>query len=225
MARQRAEFGSREETGFRDRRLDAPAFHRNNGVIGQRLSELLEGRRGNVLELGSGTGQHCAAFARALPKLTWWPSDIDPKHLASIDAWARYSGLANLRPAARLDAAAWPWAPEPPGIPLGDGLEAVLSINVVHIAPWETAQGIFRGAGCHLKAGGWLVFYGPFKRDGGHTAPSNAAFDEHLRASNPAWGVRDMADMAAAAESHALALVDTRPVPANNFILTFEKRR
>ncbi len=223
MARDEAPPGDGPHIPPRDARLDAPAFHRNGPVITRHLAALLAGVKGDVLELGSGTGQHIAAFAAALPHLTWWPSEADPRRLASIDAWRRHAGHPNLRPPARLDAAETPWKPEPDDLPLGPGLAAVISINVVHIAPWEVALGICRGAGLHLAPGGCLVFYGPFLRQGIATAPSNTAFDAWLRAQNPGWGLRRLEALSASAAKEGLEFSRVTEVPANNLIVEFVK--
>lgn len=223
MARDGAKYGRRGPPPQADWRRDAPAFHRNNGIITARLIELLGQRQGNVLEVGSGTGQHALAFARAMPNVTWWPTDADQDSLGSIDAWRRHSGPDNLRQAARLDVTEFPWAPDPVGPPLDAGLAAVIAINVVHITPWEVAVAILEGAERYLAVDGQVVLYGPFKRDGKHTAPSNAAFDAELRAHNRAWGVRDLAELDACARDHGLALASVHDVPANNMILVFEK--
>jgi SAM-dependent methyltransferase len=217
------EIGQGGRPAPKDERLDAPAFHRNNGVITARLLELLKGRDGDVLEIGSGTGQHALAFARAMKDMVWWPSDGNVDRLTSIDAWRHHSGPDNLRPASLLDVTQTPWAPEPPGMPLDAGLAAIIAINVVHIAPWQAAEAIFRGAGRHLGTGGHVLFYGPFKREGTHTAPSNATFDAELRANDPAWGIRDMADLATCARDHGLVFASVLDVPANNMILVFDK--
>lgn len=206
--------------GVRER---SPVFERNGPVITAHLLDFLSASHGDVLEIGSGTGQHIAAFAAALPELTWWPTEADPRRLSSIEAWRRHAGLANLRPAAALDAAGTPWRPEPAGPPLDQGLAAVISVNVVHISPWAVAEGIFTGAGTHLAAGGYLVLYGPFLRTGTATAPSNAAFDAQLRAQNPAWGLRQTAALDALAGEHGLAPAHVTEVPANNLILAFRK--
>ncbi len=223
MAKLSSDKDQNASTAPQDGRLDAPAFHRNAGVITAEILNLVKGRRGDALEIGSGTGQHVLAFARALPDITWWPSDTNTGRLISIEAWRRGAGLANLRPAFQLDVTENPWAPVPRGVPLDTGLDAVIAINVVHIAPWQAAVGIFRGAGECLGAGGHLLLYGPFKRQGAHTAPSNAAFDADLRARDPAWGVRDLDDLTACALDHGLTLASTRAVPANNMILVFDK--
>jgi SAM-dependent methyltransferase len=203
-------------------RLDAPAFHRNHEVIWAAIGGDMASARGDVLEVGSGTGQHAATYARRAPHLTWWPSDVLPSHLASIEGWRRRAGLANLRAPQRIDLAdpAWSWA--------GDGdkggaLAAILCINTLHISPWRASQNLFAGAGRLLRADGRLFIYGPFKRDGEHTAPSNAAFDAKLRAENPEWGVRDVADLTALAKGCGLMLVETMPMPANNLVLVFAR--
>jgi SAM-dependent methyltransferase len=175
-----------------------------------------------VLELGSGTGQHIAEFARLAPDLTWWPSDIYPSHLASIEAWRRHAGLANLRVPQRIDLTdpAWSWTADGQA---GAALTAMLCINVLHIAPWRVAQNLIAGAGRLLREEGRLFAYGPFMRDGAHTAPSNAAFDASLRAENPDWGVRDLADLNALAQDAGLTAAEIVPMPANNLVLAFAR--
>ena len=185
-----------------DGRLDAPSFHRNRSAIWSVLGSFLQHRTGNVLEVGSGTGQHAAAFAAQAPNITWWPSDLNAKHLASIAAWRAHSKLANLREPLRIDLLDPSWAID------GSGLEvsfvAILCINVLHISPWQVSQHLFAGAARHLTTDGRLFIYGPFMKDAAHTAPSNAAFDAGLRRDNPQWGVRDIADLRAAAEAIGL---------------------
>jgi SAM-dependent methyltransferase len=202
-------------------RLDATAFHRNHEPIWRVLEPHLRGLTGDVLEAGSGTGQHIVEFARKAPHLTWWPSDPSEAHLRSIAAWAADAKLSNLRPARPIDLAdpEWQWGAASRAKPRA--LSAIFCANVIHIAPWAVAEGLFAGAGRHLQTGGLLFLYGPFKRDGRHTAPSNEAFDASLRANEPQWGVRDMADVIALGERNSLYLVDTMPMPANNFTLIF----
>jgi SAM-dependent methyltransferase len=203
-----------------DGRLDGPAFHRNHDAIWSAIGGCLSGQTGNALELGSGTGQHITAFARLTPDLTWWPSDIYPRHLDSIAAWRRHAALSNLRAPQRIDLAdpAWSWTANGQA---GGDLAAMLCINVLHISPWRVSQNLFTGAGRLLRDGGRLYIYGPFMRDGAHTAPSNAAFDASLRAENPEWGVRDLADLNALAQEAGLTAAEIAPMPANNLVLAF----
>ncbi len=203
-----------------DGRLRGPAFDRNHEPIWQAISPYLNAAIGDVLELGSGTGQHVTEFARRTPQLTWWPSDIFDAHIASIDAWRKHAGLENLRAPQRIDLTdpGWTWQ----GGDVG-GLAAILCINVLHISPWAVAQNLIAGAGRFLRTNGRLFVYGPFKRDGAHTAPSNAAFDESLRSENADWGVRDVSDLDALAHAASLSAADVTPMPANNLVLAFTR--
>jgi hypothetical protein len=160
-------------------------------------------------------------FARHTPEIVWLPSDLNEQHLASIAAWRVHSGLGNVRPPQRIDLSdpAWCLAQHEGSNP--GPLLAVFCANVIHIAPWRVAEGLFAGAGRHLRADGWLFLYGPFKRDGAHTAVSNAVFDTSLRANNPEWGVRDIAELEKLAEGAGLQLVEIAEMPANNLTLVF----
>ena len=206
-----------------DGRLDAPAFHRNQEAIGQNLEILLQGRTGDVLEIGSGTGQHAMAFASRMPSITWWPTDFNDHHLRSIAAWRRHANLPNLKEPVLLDASAADWPLRERGLP--ERFTAIFCANVIHIAPWAVTEGLFAGASRHLRGGGELRLYGPFQRDGAHNAPSNAAFDESLRRQNPEWGVRDTADLTGLARRNNLRLLRTYELPSNNAILAFEQLR
>jgi hypothetical protein len=215
------EFGKDGRPVEPDGRLDAAAFHRNHQAIWAVLEKFLAGKSGDVLEAGSGTGQHVVHFAGHTPHITWWPSDYNAQHLKSIAAWRAHAGLANIRPPLRIDLSDPAWCPE-----LHDGsgpgkLLAVFCANVIHIAPWRVAEGLFEGAGRYLRADGRLYLYGPFKRDGKHTAISNAVFDTSLRERDAEWGVRDVADVADLANAAGLALLEIVPMPANNLILAF----
>ena len=208
-----------------DGRLDAPAFHRNHQPIWAVLAPYLQTRRGDVLELGSGTGQHIVEFARQAPHIIWWPSDYGEENLKSIAAWRVAANLPNLRPPARIDLAQPDWTLQGQGPQAPDLFTAIFCANVIHIAPWRVAQGLFHGAARHLAPDGRMFLYGPFMKDGQHTAPSNAAFDASLRAQNPEWGVRDIADLRALSEESGLGFIDEIPMPANNRILVFEHSR
>ena len=205
-----------------DGRLDAGAVHRNHAAIWTVLSKFLDGPSGDVLEVGSGTGQHAVEFSRQVPAINWWPSDLADSHLRSIAAWRASSKLPNLQAPVRLDASQADWQLSDLGLPTS--FLAMFCANVIHISPWSVAQGLLAGAGRHLRGEGRLFLYGPFRRDGRHNAPSNAAFDESLRRDNPDWGVRDTADLRKLAEANGLRLAETVEMPSNNAILIFTRR-
>lgn len=199
-----------------DARQHAPSAARNRDPIWAVLRPELPSR-GLVLEVASGSGEHTAHFAElAGPGLVFQPSDPDAQARASIDAWAVASGLPNILPALALDAAAdvWPIA----------RADVVTCINMIHIAPWTSAMGLVHGAARVLPPGGLLFLYGPYKRDGGHTAPSNAAFDADLRRRNPAWGVRDLEAVADLATAAGFAAPVITPMPANNLCVRFRRQ-
>ena len=192
----------------------APATARNR----QPILEVLRPRLpddGLVLEIASGSGEHVAHFAAALPRLVFQPSDPSPAARASIDDWALTSGLANIRPAMALDAEAPDWPIE--------SAAAVLCSNMIHIAPWEAAIGLIAGAARILPADGPLYLYGPYRRDGRHTAPSNDVFDRDLRERNPAWGVRDLEAVIDVAAEHGFGEPEVIDMPANNLSLVFRR--
>jgi Protein of unknown function (DUF938) len=225
MAQYVVEFAKDGRPVEADGRLDAAAFHRNHRPIRAVLQPFLVGKSGDVVETGSGTGQHVVDFASHLPEITWWPSDLNEQHLKSISAWRAHAGLANIRLPLRIDLSDPEWCSE-----MHDGsgpanLLAVFCANVIHIAPWRVAEGLFAGAGRYLQTGGRLFLYGPFKRCGKHTAPSNAAFDKTLRDQNAEWGVRDIDDLQKLAASAGLKLVESVEMPANNLTLVFERSK
>jgi len=214
------DFGKTGASPSPDGRLDAPAYHRNRDPIWSAIAQFIGKQTGDVLELGSGTGQHAATFARRAPQLTWWPSDIYPSHLESIAAWRRLENLPNLRAPQCIDLGSADWNWQADGS-VGGPLAAILCINVLHISPWLVSENLLSGAGRLLRPYGRLFIYGPFMSDGIHTAPSNAVFDASLRAENPAWGVRDIAHLRALEDKAGLALADIVPMPANNLVLAF----
>lgn len=205
-----------------DERLDAAAYHRNFAPVLAVLLRVLRDRSGHVLEIGSGTGQHIVGFAEALPTLTWWPTDPNPNHLKSIEAWRRYSGRANVAPPFALDVVDPEVRLNGEGRP-PEALTAIISMNVIHIAPWSVCEGILRIGGHRLMNGGFVVLYGPFRRGGKHTAPSNAAFDASLRRENPQWGVRDLEAVEETAISYELHLSEVVEMPANNLALVLRR--
>ncbi len=214
------EFGEGEAPPA-DGRLRGPAFARNHAPIWSVIAPYLAGRAGDVLEVGSGTGEHVVTYAAQSPTVRWWPSDVHPRHLASIAAWRACAAPANVQAPLRIDLLAADWDA---ALPMRDQLVAIVCINVLHISPWRVAENLLAGAGRRLGPDGRLFVYGPFRRDGAHTAPSNAAFDASLRAQDPAWGVRDMGDIAAAAQRCGLRIADAVAMPANNFTLVIERR-
>ena len=192
----------------------ASAAERNKGPILEVLSRVLPAS-GTVLEIASGTGQHAVHFARALPALEWQPSDPDEAARRSISAWIAQEELPNLRVPLDLDVRAWPW-------PVDEAC-AIVCINMIHISPWLAAETLVRGAGQLLVEGGVLFLYGPYRRGGRHTAPSNEAFDEQLRAQDPAWGVRDLEAVESLATVEGFKLQEVVPMPANNLSVVFRK--
>jgi len=195
-----------------DARRHAAAAARNQDVILEVLQRHLNGRR-VILEVASGTGEHILHFARAFPGCDFWPSAPDPAARASIDSWSAHAGLGNIRAALALDVTAQPW-------PVA-AAEAVLCINMIHIAPWAATLGLLRGAARVLAPGGLLYLYGPYRRAGAHTAPTNETFDHSLRARDPAWGIRDLEDVAAQATLAGFSAPCIEAMPANNFSLIF----
>src|SRR4051794_12139568 len=206
--------GRRDVSGPADVALVAPAAERNREPIRAVLARVLPAS-GLVLEIASGTGQHAVHMAGALPRLVWQPIDPDPQMRASIRAWTARFGLANVRAPLDLDVRApcWPLA----------AADAVVCINLIHIAPWSATAALAAGAARLLPPAGVLVLYGPFRREGRHTAPSNAAFDRSLRAADPDWGVRDLESAADVASAAGLALEEVVAMPANNLSVVFRR--
>lgn len=202
------ESGSKSPQG---RWHSAPA-ERNTGPIIDVLRTALPAQ-GLVLEIASGTGQHVVAFAEAFPGLTWQPSDRDAELRRSVELRIAEAEAANVRPPVELDVLRDPW-------PI-DTVDAIVCINMIHVAPWAATEALFAGARRVLRAGSRLVTYGPYMRDGGHTAPSNTAFDESLRARDPDWGLRDIDAVVDVAIGSGIELERIVPMPANNFSLVF----
>jgi len=217
------EFGKDGRPSEADGRLDAPAFHRNHQAILGVLRRYLSGQSGDVFEAGSGTGQHVVAFARQFPEIIWWPSDLNENHLLSIEAWRVHAQLPNIRPPRQIDITSSSWGEQMRGEGGASDLLAIFCANVIHIAPWRVAEGLFAGARQCLRRDGMFFLYGPFKRKGKHTAESNEAFDASLRRGNPEWGVRDVEVVEKLAAANDLSLIEIAEMPANNITLVFRR--
>jgi len=191
-------------------RKHAPATLRNREAIAAVLADALPDA-GVVLEVASGSGEHCAFFAERFPGLRWQPSDPEPSALTSIAAWC--AGLDNVAAPVAIDAAAQDWSVE--------RADALLCINMVHISPWEATLGLLDGAARVLPDGAPLILYGPYRRAEVETAPSNEAFDASLKARDPRWGLRDVADLSAAASVRGLSFERLIEMPANNIMLVY----
>jgi len=204
-----------------DARQYAPATQRNRQPILEVLSQVLP-PSGTVLEVASGTGEHAVYFAPRLSPRRWLPTEQNPLLLASINAWAEQEPSDYLDPPLELDASMSIWTVERDTLP-DLSIVAIVNINMIHISPWLTCLGLMAGAGRILPPGGILYLYGPFKQNGEHTAPSNATFDQSLQARNPDWGVRDLTDVIAAANSQYLSLKEIYSMPANNLSVVFQR--
>jgi len=192
----------------------APAAERNKAYILEVLREELR-EPVVLLELASGTGQHAVHIVAGLPHVTVRPSDVSTEALASIEAYRREAELDNLQAPTAIDVERDDW---------GEGAEAILCCNMIHIAPWSAALGLFEGAGRVLPAGGPLFLYGPFRFDGRFTAESNATFDASLQARDPSWGIREVSDLERIADDHGLRRERIVDMPANNHVIVFRKR-
>ena len=195
-------------------RLYAPSFQRNGAVIRDALRTLLP-RQGLVLEIASGSGEHVTLFAEALHALTFQPSDPTSDARESVDAWAETLGLKNVRPAIALDVTDDAWSVA--------RADAVLCINMIHIAPWAATLGLLRGASRILSKGAPLMLYGPFRREDGPTAASNEAFDADLKSRDPAWGLRTLELVAQEAAREGFGPPDIEAMPANNLLVSFRR--
>ena len=197
-----------------DLRFYFPHVARNREAILQVLRRVLP-PQGLVLEVASGGGEHAAYFAERLRSLIWQPSDLDPRSLASIAAHRTAADAPNLLAPVCLDATSEQWPVE--------SADALVCINMIHIAPWVVSEGLMAGARRVLRMGGVIYLYGPYKIDGRHTAQSNKEFDAWLRTQNAQWGVRDFADMADLAARNDFVLIETVPMPANNLSIIFKR--
>lgn len=202
-----------------DARQYASATQRNRQPILEVLLKILP-TTGNILEISSGTGEHGVFFAPRLSPRQWIPSEPNPMLRASISAWQNQFTATNLHPPLDIDVRNELWSIETQPIEIN----AIVNINMIHIAPWDACLGLMAGAGRILPQGGILYLYGPFKRDGEHTAPSNQAFDRSLKTRNPEWGVRDIEEVTEVAVNEGLEFKEIIPMPANNFSIIYQKK-
>jgi SAM-dependent methyltransferase len=197
-----------------DGRWFTASVERNKGPILAVLERILP-RSGLILEIASGTGQHVAHFAAALPGITWQPSDADAAFRESVQSWVDLEKLGNVRAPLDLDVCSFPW-------PITQA-DAVLCINMIHVAPWAATEALLTGAKDVLSRGGVLFLYGPYRRFGGHTAPSNEAFDIQLRTNDPAWGLRDLESVVELADIAGFEVAKVIDMPANNFSVVLRR--
>ena len=200
----------------------SPAADRNKQPILEALLRRLPAQ-GSALEIASGTGQHAACFAAALPGWTWQPSDMHADGFGSIAAWCAQSGATNVLPPVRLDVLApqWPADRKAFAAPFDQPIDAIFCANMIHISPWATCAGLMQGASRHLAPQGQLITYGPYLEADVPTAPGNIAFDESLRQRDAEWGLRWREDVQAEAARAGLRLAERVAMPANNLLLVF----
>lgn len=211
-----------------DARQFAPATQRNREFILEVLSQVLPSQ-GTVLEISSGTGEHAVYFASKLKPRKWVPSDPNPTARKSIAAWQEFVNLDNLYSPVDINTQSPVWIVEPGGNwehqqdLLNFPITTIVNINMIHISPWESCLGLMAGASRILPSGGILYMYGPYKRNGEHTAPSNESFDNSLRSQNPSWGVRNLNDVIEVAQNHDLELLQVYEMPANNLSVVYRR--
>lgn len=203
-----------------DSKRFAPATERNREPILQVLLRVLP-PQGTVLEIASGSGQHAVFFAPRLQPRYWLPSDPDPLNRDSIEAWRRDYGSENLFAPLNLDVREAIWLVEQQKY--NQTIKAIVNINMIHISPWSACLGLMSGANRILPPQGILYLYGPFKREGKHTAHSNEAFDSYLQSQNPEWGVRDLEQVVEVAKVQNLILQEIVAMPANNLSVVFKR--
>jgi hypothetical protein len=197
-----------------DDRQYAPATVRNRDFILDVLRDVIP-KTGVILEIASGSGGHIVHFAKNLPSLLFQPSDPDADARLSVAAWVKATDVSNVRSPIALDASSPVWP-----IASADG---IICINMIHISPWEATVGLINGAAAVLPPGSPLYLYGPYKREGFATAPSNQAFDQSLRDRNPTWGLRDLEAVAALARSVGFLAPVITEMPATNLSVVFRQ--
>ena len=199
--------------------LDSPSFHRNIDPLESVLKKILADETGHFLEVGSGSGQHIARFATCFPNFQFQPSEIDPEKFESIEAWVAQANVRNVLPPLKLDVVKHPWL-----LDASVRFDVIFVSNVIHISPWRVTEAIFEGATQHATDLAKILFYGPFKLNGTHTAASNEQFEVWLKEQSPDFGVRDIKEVSRVAEENGFALANQHTMPANNFLMEFRRK-
>ena len=202
-----------------DNRLFFSATQRNRDCIGDVLSRII--KKGSVLEIGSGSGEHGVVFQKRFPGIIWQTSDPEFVHRKSISSWIEYEELKKKMPEPlELDVEKVPWK-----IPLNlkNSLQGIVSINMIHVAQWTSTKALFKESGKLLKRGRFLILYGPFKIGNKHTSQSNYLFDNSLKKQNAFWGIRDLEEVSFEAKKNGFFQEDIICMPANNFSIIYRK--
>ena len=203
-----------------DNRLFYPATERNKDSIAEVLSRIPL-KRGYILEIGSGRGEHAIKFQKCFPELTWQSSDPELVHRESISSWIEHEELNFQMPQPLdIDVEKIPWE-----IPseLLNSIQGIISINMIHIASWNCTKSLFKESGNLLKNGQFLMLYGPFKIGGKHISQSNKLFDISLKMQNKSWGVRDLGEVSEEASKNDFIEEELIRMPANNFSVIYRK--
>ncbi len=203
-----------------DYRLFFPATQRNKKYIGDVLSKIPL-KKGYILEIGSGSGEHGIEFQKRFPEIIWQTSDPVLEYRKSISSWIDHERLNNKMPEPlKIDVKDTPW--QIPSKVL-DSLQGIISINMIHIAPWQCTESLFRESGKLLKDRRFLLLYGPFKINHKHTCESNKSFDKSLKNQNKDWGVRNLETVNEQAMINGFNQEQIIQMPANNIILIYRK--
>ncbi len=203
-----------------DHRLFFPATQRNKKYIGDVLSEILL-KKGSVLEIGSGSGEHGIEFQKRFPGITWQTSDPKLAHRKSISSWIKHEKLFLKMPEPlNIDVRENPWQITSK---LRESLQGIISINMLHIAPWNCTESLFKESGKLLNKGKFLILYGPFKIENKHISESNDLFDKSLKMENNDWGIRNLEELNLEASLNGFNQKRIIQMPANNLTLIYRK--
>ncbi len=202
-----------------DNRLYFSATTRNRDYIFDVLSKII--KKGSVLEIGSGSGEHGVVFQKRFPEIIWQTSDPELVHRKSISSWIEYEDLTKKMPQPlEIDVEKVPWK-----IPLrlARSLQGIVSINMIHVAKWSCTIALFKESGKLLKKGQFLILYGPFKISNNHTSQSNYFFDHSLKMQNDLWGIKNLEEVCDEGKKNGFSQAEIITMPANNFSIIFRK--